>query len=229
MTTFLPRLGFLGVACLGVLTIMAVLVLPAHASDTDHVIRGEVYSSPESPRPLADVLIVLTGQDTHIRVSNRVRMDQVDRRFVPTILPVAVGTTVIFENSDTFVHNVRLMSLSENKRLMNQSVYHGETVSYRFSRPDVVRVKCDVHPTMKARVLVLKSPFKTTRSDTQGRFRLRAPEVLGPELTLRAWAPRRGFSSPETIHLSTEKGRVHAVRLLLGPRKDSRHPGRHNP
>ena len=70
-------------------------------------------------------------------------MDQKNLRFVPHVLPVLVGTTVEFPNSDPVAHNV--FSISEAKRF-NLGLYkHGTVRRVSFGRAGGVELRCDVH------------------------------------------------------------------------------------
>jgi plastocyanin len=84
-------------------------------------------------------------------------MDQQGLRFVPHVLPILVGTTVEFPNSDPISHNV--FSISEAKRF-NLGLYgRGVNRSIRFDRPGVVELLCNVHLEMSGYIVVLKNPF----------------------------------------------------------------------
>jgi plastocyanin len=84
-------------------------------------------------------------------------MDQKGLRFVPHVLPILVGTTVKFLNSDPVSHNV--FSISEAKRF-NLGLYgRGVNRSIRFDRPGIVELLCNVHMEMAGYIVVLKNPF----------------------------------------------------------------------
>ncbi|HEY7816875.1 MAG TPA: carboxypeptidase regulatory-like domain-containing protein [Vicinamibacteria bacterium] len=96
-------------------------------------------------------------------------LDQRRETFVPYVLPVRVGTTVAFPNSDPFYHNV--FSLSKTARFDLGRYPMGESKSVRFERPGIVRVFCEIHSHMSAFVLVLSHQyFAATASD--GRYRI---------------------------------------------------------
>ena len=100
------------------------------------------------------------------------RMLQKDKTFVPHVLPVLAGSTVDFPNLDPIFHSA---FSSYNGQIFDVGLYPpGGTRSVKFTRPGVVRVFCNIHPTMSAVILVLTTPyFASTRAD--GSFRIEAP------------------------------------------------------
>ncbi|MDE3199245.1 MAG: hypothetical protein KGN84_23040 [Acidobacteriota bacterium] len=97
---------------------------------------------------------------------------QKSKTFSPHILPVEVGTQVDFPNFDPIFHNA---FSNYNGQIFDIGLYPpGSSRSVRFSRPGVVRVFCNIHPTMSAIILVLPtSHFTMTRPD--GSFALDLP------------------------------------------------------
>ncbi len=96
-------------------------------------------------------------------------LDQRQETFVPYVLPVLVGTTVSFPNSDPFFHNV--FSLSKTARFDLGRYPMGRSKSVRFDHPGIVRVFCEIHSHMSAFILVLSHRyFAATGID--GRYRI---------------------------------------------------------
>jgi hypothetical protein len=116
-------------------------------------------------------------------------------RFIPHVLPVQVGTTVEFANSDPLAHNV--FSISSAKRF-NLGLYgRGAVRRVRFDRPGVVQVLCNVHQEMSAYIVVIPNPF-FARTGRDGRFRIEG--VPAGQHRLRCWHEELGE-------------RTHAVRV----------------
>jgi plastocyanin len=112
----------------------------------------------------------------------RARLDQRNEMFVPYVLPIAVGTTVEFTNSDSTYHNV--FSLSKARRFDLGRYGRGRSKSVRFDQPGVVRVFCDIHSHMSAFILVFAHRFFAV-TDAEGRYRI---EGLPPgSYTVVAW------------------------------------------
>ena len=90
----------------------------------------------------------------------RIEMTQRGKRFLPHILPIAVGTTVDFPNFDPIYHNA---FSNFDGQIFDVGLYPpGTTRSLAFRREGVVRVFCNIHPTMSAVIVVLKSPYFAT-------------------------------------------------------------------
>jgi hypothetical protein len=90
-----------------------------------------------------------------------------NKTFLPHILPVVVGTRVQFPNRDPFFHN----AFSNYDGQVFDIGLHGPgtTKEIVFKRPGVVRVFCNIHPTMSAVILVLDTPYFAV-SDAAGNF-----------------------------------------------------------
>jgi plastocyanin len=97
----------------------------------------------------------------------RIEMTQRGKRFLPHILPIAVGTTVDFPNFDPIYHNA---FSNFDGQTFDVGLYPpGTTRSVLFHREGIVRVFCNIHPTMSAVIVVLRSPYFTT-STKSGEF-----------------------------------------------------------
>ena len=122
-------------------------------------------------------------------------MDQVNLAFVPHVLPVAVGTTLSFPNSDEVRHNV--FSPSSAKRFNLGTYPKGATREVTFDKPGEVALLCNVHAEMSAYVLILETPyFIVTPRD--GRFTLK--DLPPGSYTVTAWHERfKPVSQPVQI------------------------------
>lgn len=107
-----------------------------------------------------DILVFIEGIDS-AKVSKSIKenpkMNQRDLTFIPHILPIVVGTTVDFPNSDKVQHNV--FSPSKTKKFDLGSYPPGEFKSITFEKPGKVILLCNVHPEMSAYIIVLKNPY----------------------------------------------------------------------
>ena len=114
-------------------------------------------------------------------------MDQIGLTFKPHVLPVLVGTTVDFLNSDAVMHNV--YSPDECAGKFNLGSWpKGHTKPYTFTVPGcAATLLCNVHPEMEAFVVVVETPYYAV-SDEKGDFQI--PDVPPGEYTLRIWHER---------------------------------------
>lgn len=112
-------------------------------------------------------------------------MDQNNEKFVPHVLPILVGTTVRFSNSDDVYHNV--FSYSSTKSFNLGRYAKGKYRSIKFLKPGVVKVYCDIHTQMNAFILVLENPYFAT-VDEDGNFLIK--DIPPGTYTLKAWYGR---------------------------------------
>jgi plastocyanin len=109
------------------------------------------------------------GGKAPLKNIGRVQMLQKNKRFTPHILVIAAGTTVDFPNLDPIFHNA--FSNFEGKTFDVGLYPPGTNRAVRFDRPGVVRVFCNIHPTMSAIIVVLSTPFFAV-SKADGSFRI---------------------------------------------------------
>jgi plastocyanin len=100
--------------------------------------------------------------------SHHAEMVQKNKTFLPHILAITVGTTVDFPNHDPIFHNA---FSNYNGQVFDVALYPpGTSKSIAFRREGVVRVFCNIHPSMSAVIVVLRSPYFTV-SDKRGSLR----------------------------------------------------------
>jgi plastocyanin len=61
--------------------------------------------------------------------------------FIPAILKVAVGTTVVWTNMDLSQHNV----LAEDNSFKSELIAGGQTFKFTFQKPGLFRYYCGLH------------------------------------------------------------------------------------
>ena len=99
-----------------------------------------------------------------------VQVDQQQCVFTPRIVLVPVSHTVEFLNSDRLLHNIHTQS-RDNARY-NRTQPKGRTIPLTFSKPEIVEVICDLHPWMRAWVVVIEHPFYAV-TNANGEFLVR--------------------------------------------------------
>lgn len=147
----------------------AVIVILAAGSATAGTLEGRVQTH-DAKLDLAGFVAYVDDVAGPFATPDRVViMDQKSLRFVPHVLPIQVGTTVEFANSDPLAHNV--FSISSPKRF-NLGLYgRGTSRRVKFDQPGVVQLLCNVHQEMSAFIVVVKSPF-FARTAADGSFRI---------------------------------------------------------
>jgi len=118
-----------------------------------------------------------------------VMLDQKGCVYVPRVIGVRAGQPVKITNSDTTMHNVH--SLPVTNREMNQSTpVKGFSVTQTFTAAEVpVRFMCNVHSWMAAWVGVVQHPFFAV-TDASGAFSLHG--VPPGTYTVEAWHEKFG-------------------------------------
>jgi plastocyanin len=170
--------------CLAVATLAAAVPHPAEAARVVGRVVGSLPPMRKSPdlygkfrrtAPGTDVpnplLVVLkpAGGGSMPKTERRPVIDQKDERFRPNALVVQAGTTVDFLNSDNFYHNV--FSLSAPRKFDLGRYRQGIVKSVTFDKIGLVKLFCDIHPSMLGYVLVTDSPWGAAATP-EGRFEI---------------------------------------------------------
>jgi len=122
------------------------------------------------------------------------QMDQLGCVYAPRVVVVPVGGTVDFLNSDRLLHN--LHSVGKDNPPFSRTQPKGRTISMTFSKPEIVRIDCDLHSWMRAWVVVAAHPFySVTGSD--GEFALEG--VPPGRYTLQIWQESLGTVTKEVV------------------------------
>ncbi len=109
---------------------------------------------------------------------------QKDLTFVPSLLPVQVGTKVEFPNLDDTYHNIFSYSLPKRFDLGRYRANETPVPSQVFDVPGLITLRCDIHEHMRALILVLATPY-FVMTDTDGHFRLAG--LPAGRYVLKAW------------------------------------------
>ncbi len=110
-------------------------------------------------------------------------LDNRQMAFIPHVLVVTAGAKITFSNSDPFPHNV--FSPDNEKWDMGMIPAHGTRVR-KFEKPGTYTVLCNVHPNMKAYIVVVPSSY-FAKSDKSGEFVIH--DVPAGKYKLVAWGP----------------------------------------
>jgi plastocyanin len=113
---------------------------------------------------------------------------QQNRAFVPNFLVVPKGAQVEFPNWDHFDHNVFSRSAAAPAFDLDRYPY-GYSKTKHFDKVGVVQLFCNIHPNMRAIILVTPNTF-FTRVDASGRFELTG--IPPGDYELVAWNDRTG-------------------------------------
>lgn len=160
-------------------TLCFATVVLAHTAAAG-TITGSVKLKGEGP-----VLVYVdSAPGTFAAPKDHAHIDQKGMRFLPNLLPIVVGTTVDFANSDSVNHNV----FSPDNEGYNLGTWpKGQSKSYTFKKTGVYTQLCSIHPEMEAFVVVLQNPYYAV-VDKDGNFKI--ADVPDGHYSLKVFAKR---------------------------------------
>lgn len=126
--------------------------------------------------------------------SDQIQIKQIDRRFLPDLVVVAVGSTVSFPNMDPIFHNI--FSLSRPRTFDLGTYDKGETRKVQFPKPGIVDVYCHLHPNMAATIVVTPNRWYA-QPDRSGQYQI--PDIPPGQYTLVAWHKTAGFFRKQIV------------------------------
>src|SRR5437870_113657 len=92
-----------------------------------------------------------------------------NKTFVPHVVALRTGSKVVFPNLDPFFHNA---FSNYDGQIFDIGLHPpGSAREVTFKRPGVVRLFCNIHPTMSAVIVVLNTPWFAV-SNAKGAFRI---------------------------------------------------------
>src|SRR5712671_619325 len=152
---------------------------PVMAKRYEIVTRGGVLSTQP---PLA--VVYLAGSFPKASSPSTRQIAQKDLTFIPSLLPVQVGTKIEFPNLDDTYHSIFSYSPAKRFDLGRYRPEERPIPSELFDKPGLVTLRCEIHEHMRGLILVLDTPhFGLT--DADGRFRLSG--LPSGRYTLKAW------------------------------------------
>ncbi len=135
----------------------------------------------------------------------KVAMDQNGCIFIPRVVVVPAGGTVDFLNSDRLLHNIH--ATPKLNVSFNRTQPKDRTIPVTFSKPEIVRINCDLHSWMVGWVVVSAHPYYAmTGADGQFSF-----DNLPPgKYNLHVWHERLG-----TVQASANVGDQQPARVTV--------------
>lgn len=132
--------------------------------------------------PLA--VVYLEGSFATLPEPPTVQLPQKDLAFVPSLLPVQIGTRVEFPNLDDTYHNIFSYSAPKRFDLGRYRPDERPIPSQVFDVAGLVTLRCEIHEHMRGIILVLATPYFVVTDDA-GNFRLHG--LPAGRYTLKAW------------------------------------------
>jgi plastocyanin len=186
----------------------------ATAAGEIEVLSPKAHSRARQP-DLSDIVVWLEPTKPHpVRSSEtpHARLLQKNKSFIPHVLVIQVGTVVDFPNADPIFHSA---FSNFNGQIFDLGLYPpGTTKSVVFRRPGIVRVFCNIHPTMSAFIVVLDTPYYTG-AKRDGEFQI--SDLPPGDYELHAFDERATGNLPDRIHVavSAEESRLQLPTLKI--------------
>lgn len=168
----------------------------------------------EQGQPLVGAVIEWRGQ-TDIAVAGAVKeqtiiMDQVNKRFIPELVIVAVGNNVLFPNSDNIRHHVYSFSPA---KVFELRLYKGKPEGpIQFEQPGIVVLGCNIHDAMVGYIYVTDKMAQQT--DASGTVEIPVPK----DPFIEIWHPSQKMELHQKQRVKLEVGKsVLSVRIETIP------------
>jgi len=180
-------------------------------------ITGKVVDA--SGQPLAGAVVFVDqlppGATEPTAAPRTAAMDQVQKQFVPHVLPVVVGTAVSFPNHDQIHHHVYSFSRTKTFEL---PLYKGENAApVVFDQLGAAKIGCNIHDWMDAVIVVVPTPHYALTDDT-GLFVLR--DLPPGSYGVVAWHERqRAAQARQTVELAENSAPITVTVDVNPPRE----------
>jgi plastocyanin len=147
-------------------SILWMAAVPASAS----IVTGRVELSSARYSDIVVWLQPLHAATAETASTERVQLLQKDKMFRPHTLVISVGSVVDFPNKDPIFHNA---FSTFDGQIFDVGLYPpGGNKSVAFHRAGVVRVFCNIHPSMSAVIVVVDTPY-FTKAGPDGRYQIK--------------------------------------------------------
>ena len=110
-------------------------------------------------------------------------LDNVNCRFVPHVQAASVGQWLVIKNSDPILHAAHAY-FEGGQPQFNVGLFPGKVRRKPLISPGIVKVLCEVHPWMKAFVVVTEHPYHAV-TDIFGEYEIR--DVPPGTYRLKMW------------------------------------------
>lgn len=176
-----------------IFTLVALLVV-----SVGQAIALDINVVDQDGNPLVDAYVAIPSGEISAPKDEPAVMDQIDVKFVPHVLAIDQGQSVVFPNSDNIRHHV--YSFSDPKRF-EIKLYQGVPKKpVAFDKPGLVALGCNIHDSMLAYIYVSPWPVYGV-SDKSGKvaFETEATEI-------EVWHPwLKGKTKPERFDIASLK------------------------
>jgi|SRR5712691_1996773 len=140
---------------------------------------------------------------------------QQGKAFVPHVLAVSVGSSVVFRNEDKINHNVFSLSPHFDTGLYGEGGEKEEV----FDKPGVVQLLCNIHSAMIGYLVVVDTPY-FAQADGSGAFSIRG--VLPGEYDVEAWHENASRPTKQKLVVTREGAKLAVT--VAGDRQPPAYP-----
>ena len=123
----------------------------------------------------------------------KVTLDQKGCEYRPHVLAFPAGSTVEILNPDGILHNVHSQSTANTPFNLAQPKFK-PTMEIKIDKPEIISVKCDVHPWMSGWFFVAENPYYSV-TDNNGGFSL--ADVPPGKYVVHLWHEKLGTQTQE--------------------------------
>ena len=134
----------------------------------DRIVKGSGYnkdgteimhSDDPMAQPNMNVIVSLHPLDfkPELSLTENAYISQSQQTFIPSVLPVVVGSKVHFLNEDEFFHNVQ--SYTPKSRFSIGRRAPGISYSIKIKKIGEIDLSCDIHAHMNAKILSFDTPY----------------------------------------------------------------------
>jgi plastocyanin len=159
-----------------------------------------------SDKGVANVVVYVRDKDVKVnpdfKPTASAVLDNKDCRFEPHVVFVQTGQQLVVKNSDSVGHNSNIATV-KNPPSNNLIPAGGET-TVKFSSDEAIpaQVTCNIHPWMKAWLLVRPNPYAAV-SAADGSFEIKG--VPAGEVELQFWHEKAGYLGEMKLGGKSEK------------------------
>lgn len=177
----------------------------------------------DAGRPLADAVVTITpepGTPAPRLAGGPIAtaiIDQKDETFVPSVVVIRTGGTVVFRNGDGIRHHIYSFAPAHRFEMVQTP---GETSAPEvFDKPGPVAIGCNIHDHMTAYILVTDAPWGMV-TDAQGRAAVTG--LPAGRFWATVWHPRlrpRVEPPVQPVVLATDSSALTVSLPVLPPRR----------
>lgn len=169
---------------------------------------------------IKNAVIEIAVKDAKLKLPETpIKLDQLQCRFEPHVTLLPAGVTVEYLNSDKVSHNVHTFATKNDP--FNKTIPAGSKDTQKLEKPEVITVKCDIHPWMQGYMFVTDTPYATV-TDATGSFNI--PDLPPGKYKLDIWHEKLGKAKGEVT--IAEDGSSEAIEIKMSEKEGGRRPRR---